>query len=129
MDSFRNQKTTLKLRLLFYILLVVSILISVVANIIKLFSGNDGLLENLFAIVISALCILGFIVLILEVAKKWRFVAAAIFIGLALMIFLSFSSISSEFNSAPYMMFLLVLSAVAWAIAGIILIVNRNIMD
>jgi len=129
MDSFRNQKTTLKLRLLFYILLVVSILSSVVANIIKLFSGNGGLLENLFAIVISALCILGFIVLILEVAKKWRFVAAAIFIGLALMIFLSFSSISSEFNSAPYMMFLLVLSAVAWAIAGIILIVNRNIMD
>lgn len=129
MDSFRNQKTTLKLRLLFYILLVVSILSSVVANIIKLFSGNGGLLENLFAIVISALCILGFIVLILEVAKKWRFIAAGIFIGLALMIFLSFSSISSEFNSAPYMMFLLVLSAVAWAIAGIILIVNRNIME
>jgi len=129
MDSFINQKTTLKLRLLFYILLIISILSSVVANVIKLFSGNGGLLENLFAIVISALCILGFIALILEVAKKWRFIAAAIFIGLALMIFLSFSSISSEFNSSPYMIVLLLLSAVAWAIAGIILIVNRNILD
>jgi len=56
-------------------------------------------------------------------------IAAAIFIGLALTIFLSFSSISFEFNSSPYMIVLLLLSAVAWAIAGITLIASRNILD
>ncbi len=128
-NESEKEKTTIKTTLIFYILLIISVLSSVVANIIKIFSGNGSLLENLLSIVISALCVIGFIVLILEVAKKWRFIGAVIFIGLALMIFLSFSSIYSEFQNSIYMMVLLLVSAVAWSISGIILILNKNILE
>ncbi|MDD4924413.1 MAG: hypothetical protein PHF74_06225 [Dehalococcoidales bacterium] len=113
MNVSKRERTAIRIKLIFYILLVISILSSVVANVIKLFSGNGSSLENLVSIVISSICIIGFIVLILEAAKRWRFIGAALFIGLALMIFLSFSSISFEFNRAPCMIVLLMLSAVS----------------
>jgi hypothetical protein len=128
-NESEKEKTAIKTTLIFYILLIISVLSTVVANTIKIFSGNGSLLENLLSIVISALCVIGFIVLILEVAKKWRFIGAVIFIGLALMIFLSFSSIYSEFQNSIYMMVLLLVSAVAWSISGIILILNKNILE
>jgi hypothetical protein len=101
----------------------------VVANIINLFTSDCSLLENILSVVISALCVIGFVVLILEAAKRWRFIGAAIFIGLALIIFLSFYSMYVVYQDSIYIMVLLLVSAVAWAIAGMILILNKNILE
>ncbi len=129
MNILQKERTLIKTRLVFYILLIISILCIVVANIINLFTSDCSLLENILSVVISALCVIGFVVLILEAAKRWRFIGAAIFIGLALIIFLSFYSMYVVYQDSIYIMVLLLVSAVAWAIAGMILILNKNILE
>ena len=129
MNITEKERTLIKMRLVFYILLIISVLSSVVVNIIKIISGSGNALEDLFGIVISVLSVIGFTLLIVKVAKRWRFIGASLFIGLAVMIFLSFSSICSEFHDSIYIAVFMFAAAAAWAVAGIILILNENILE
>jgi hypothetical protein len=127
-DKFKIGAFKIKMKTLFHAVVTISVLCGIIANIVNAVTSIDSLFDIVLSIVISVLCVIGMMSIILEVAKRWRYIGAAIFIGLALLIFLSFTSIYSELQDTPVLIALLLITAIAWSMAGIIVIINRSVL-
>lgn len=116
-----------------YILLIISIISGVTFNVLSAATNTDGLFDLFFTGLISLFAGIGFIVIILEVTKRWRYIGGAIFLGLAIsMLFWIPSSYNGEsdiFNNYPYLIAPAIVCALSWAISGVIIIIYGRFLS
>ncbi len=132
-SGFQIGKITIIAELLLYILLAISVISSVIANILKTATITGSFFDLLFTGLISLFAGIGFIVIILEVSKRWHHIGGAVFLCLALSItFWIPSSYNSElglFHNYPYLIAPVLVIALAWAISGVIIIIYGKFLS
>ncbi len=113
-------------KLLLYTLITISVISGMIGSILANIPGS--LLSIFLTILVSLLGGIGFVAIILEVAKRWSLVGGGIFLGIALVILFSLPYGDNEafdsFRFAPYILTTLVVLNVSWLIAGIIIILR-----
>ena len=114
--------------LLLYTLLTVSVICGVVVNVLRASINTNSFLELFIYGLISLLMGIGFIAIILEVAKRWHFIGGILFlvIGLFALISILFSYVENigPFNDYPYLLVPVLLIYVSLTVSGVIVIMR-----
>ena len=93
-------------KLLLYTLLTISVISGVIGSTLKVLTNNINTLDLFIYILIAILAGIGFIAIILEVAKRWHRVGGGLFVGISIFILASLPSGFNEelhlFHDHPY---------------------------
>jgi hypothetical protein len=120
-------------KLLLYTLLIISIISGVVGSSLVSVSYNNSSLSLFIHVLVSLLSGIGFIVIILEVAKRWQHVGGGILLAIALFILLSLPAGFNEelglFHDYPYLLAPLLVVTISWAVSGAIIIVSGKFLS
>ena len=116
-------------KLLLYTLLTISVISGVIGSVLLRAADTSNSFLEIFIIgLVSLLAGIGFIAIILGVAKRWQFVGGAIFLSLALFILFSLPSgynmERSFLHDYPYLIVPLLVTTLSWAISGVIIIIR-----
>ena len=129
--SFNIGNIKIKVKTLFYGLLTLSVICSFVISIANALKTHSDIFTVLTSVVIFTLCAIGLIAIILEAAKKWRYVVGITLAGFALYIIFSlpagYNFELGVFFHSPIMIALQLTSSLAWLMSGILIIINKNI--
>jgi drug/metabolite transporter (DMT)-like permease len=130
---FQKDKLPIIAELSVYILLIISIISGVTFNVLSAATNTNGFFDLFFTGLISLFTGIGFIVIILEVAKRWRYIGGAVFLGLAIsMLFWIPSSYNGEsgiFYNYPYLIAPALVIALSWAVSGVIIIIHGKFLS
>ncbi len=131
-ERFNIGHISIKVKNLFYGLLTVSVICGIIISITNVIKFHSDIFTILTAFIINTLCIIGIIAVILEVAKKWSYVAGLIMAAFALFIMFSlpeaYNFEHGVFYRSAVMIALQYIASSAWLICGVLLIINRNIL-
>lgn len=130
---FQKDRLPIVAELSLYILLIVSIISGVTLNVIKTATVTNDFFDLLLTGVIALFTGIGFIVIILEVAKRWHYVGGVIFLCLGISVFFwipsSYSSELGLFHNHPYLIAPAIVWALTWAISGVIIIIYGKFLS
>ena len=132
-NGFQIGRIPITAELLLYTLLTISVISGVIANVLKTATITGGFLDLFITGLISLLTSTEFIVIVLEIAKRWHRVGGTIFLGIALFILfslpLSYNEELSLFHDYPYLIAPLLVIALSWVISGVIIIINGKFLS
>ena len=114
--------------LLLYALLTISVISGLIVNTSLWATQSKSLLEIFIIGLVSLLGGIGFIAIILEVAKRWYIIGGVIFLAIGLFalfsIFFSYNEELGLLHDPPYMFALALLIYVSLTVSGIIVIIK-----
>jgi len=132
-SGFQIGKIPITAELLLYTLLTISVISGVIANVLKAATNTSNFFELFITGLISLLAGIGFIVIVLGLAKRWHRIGGVIFLGIALFILFSlpfsYNEELSLFYDYPYLITPLLVTALSWAISGVIIIIKGKFLS
>ena len=115
--------------LLLYTLLTISVISSVVGNVLNAAINSSNFLELFISGLISLLIVIGMIAIIWGVVKRWHRVGGAIFLAIAIyMLWGLLYAYNQELGllyDYPYLVAPALVWTVSWAISGVIIISGK----
>jgi len=115
-------------KLLLYTLLTISVISIVIGSTLTAVTYDISSLELFIYVPVAILSGIGFVAIILEIAKRWQRVGGALFVGIAIFVFASLPSGFNEeldlFHDHPYLVAPLLVWNICWLISGIIIILR-----
>ena len=136
-SGFKIGRIPVTAKLLLYTLLTISVVSGIVGNSLMLATNNVSSLDFFIFYVLmgvgAMLAGIGFVAIILEVARRWQRVGGGLFIGIAIFIFASLPSGFNEelrlFHDHPYIIAPVLIINISWLISGIIIILRGNFLS
>ncbi len=132
-SGFQIGKITITAELLLYTLLTISVISGVIANVLKTATNTSSFFDLFITGLISLLAGIGFIVIVLGIAKRWHRVGGVIFLGIALFILFSlpfsYNEELSLFHNYPYLIAPALVIALSWAVSGVIIIISGKFLS
>ena len=127
-SGFKIGKIPITAQLLLYTLLTISVISGTIGSALTTANIPGSFLGYFITILVAILAGIGFVAIILEVAKRWILIGGGIFIGIALFILFSLPyGYNEAFNSHRFHAFILatlVVWNISWLISGIIIILR-----
>lgn len=115
-------------KLLLYTLLTISVISGAVASVLGAVVNNSSLIEIFMWGLSPPLMVIGFIAIILLVAKRWQRVGGVILLGVALYtlfgLFYQYNQKFGLFYDHPYLIAPFMVMIVSWVISGVIIIIR-----
>ena len=120
-------------KLLLYTLLTISVISGAITSFLGAAINNSSFLELFMWGLTPPLMGIGFIAIILLVAKRWQRVGGAILLGMALYtlsgFFYQYNQELGSFYDHPYLIAPFLVMIVSWAISGVIIIIRGKFLS